>query len=295
MEWIEVKTLLTKVKHSHLWFGPDYNMNLYKGCTHGCIYCDSRSACYRIDHFDQVRGKKDAITILRKELASKRHKGVIGIGAMSDTYNPFEKQYELTRQALKLIHEFRFGVSLDTKSPLVTRDIDLFQQIQLHSPVIIKITITTYDDALSKKIEPHVAPSSKRFEAIRQLSDAGIFCGILMTPVLPFITDQEDNIRSMVKMAYEASAKFIFSYNLSVTLRENQRDYYYDKLDELFPGLKQKYIQRYGLRYECKCQSHQRLKQLFEHECQKYGLLYRMKDIIDAYQKNQQFSQLSLF
>ncbi len=259
MEWIEAKTLLTKVKHGQYWFGPDYNMNLYRGCMHGCIYCDSRSACYRIDHFDQVRGKKEAIPILRKELASKRHKGIVGIGAMSDTYNPFEKQYELTRQALKVIDEYRF------------------------------------DDALSQIIEPHVAPSSQRFEAIRQLSHAGIFCGILMTPVLPFITDPEDNIRSMVKMAYESGAKFIFSYNLSVTLRENQRDYYYAKLDEHFPGLKQKYIQRYGLSYECKCQSHQRLKQLFENECKKYGLLYKMKDIIDAYQKNQPFTQLSLF
>lgn len=295
MEFIKTKSVLNKVNYGSQWFGTDYNMNLYRGCHHGCIYCDSRSQCYHIDDFDQVRGKENALTILENELMKKRKKGVIGIGAMSDTYNAFERQYQITRQALKLISKYGFGVSIDTKSDLIVRDIDVLKEINEKNDVIIKVTITTPHDDLSKIIEPNVCVSSKRFSAVKQLSDSGIFIGILLTPVLPFITDQEEDIKQLVKLAYEAGAKFIYTY-MGMTLRENQRDYYYEKLDLNFKGLKQKYIQYYGMKYNCMVPHYQRLYKIFKNECDKYGILYDMDKIIQAYQKDTQINeQLTLF
>lgn len=290
MQVIKAKSILQKVGgHSNQWFGIDYNINLYKGCSHGCIYCDSRSSCYQIDHFDEVRIKDNEIAILNKELQSKKKKGVVGIGAMSDTYNPFEKNLEITRQALKLLQFYHFGVSIDTKSDLVVRDIDILKQMK---NVIIKFTITTADDELCKKIEPHVCASSARFKAMKALSDNGIFTGVLFTPILPFITDQEDNIRNVIRLAYEHGAKFIYSM-FGVTLRENQRDYYYSQLDQLFPGLKEKYQQVFGNNYMCGIRNYSHLKQVFIWECQKYGLLYKMEDIITAYKLENEQIQLT--
>lgn len=295
MEFIKTKSVLNKVNYGSQWFGTDYNMNLYRGCHHGCIYCDSRSQCYHIDDFDQVRGKENALTILENELMKKRKKGVIGIGAMSDTYNAFERQYQIARQALKLISKYGFGVSIDTKSDLIVRDIDVLKEINEKNDVIIKVTITTPHDDLSKIIEPNVCVSSKRFSAVKQLSDSGIFVGVLLKPVLPFITDQEEDIKQLVKLAYEAGAKFIYTY-MGMTLRENQRDYYYEKLDLNFKGLKQKYIQYYGMKYNCMVPHYQRLYKIFKNECDKYGILYDMDKIIQAYQKDTQINeQLTLF
>lgn len=295
MEFIKTKSVLNKVNYGSQWFGTDYNMNLYRGCHHGCIYCDSRSQCYHIDDFDQVRGKENALTILENELMKKRKKGVIGIGAMSDTYNAFERQYQITRQALKLISKYGFGVSIDTKSDLIVRDIDVLKEINEKNDVIIKVTITTPHDDLSKIIEPNVCVSSKRFSAVKQLSDSGIFVGVLLTPVLPFITDQEEDIKQLVKLAYEAGAKFIYTY-MGMTLRENQRDYFYSQLEKNFKGLKQKYIQYYGMKYNCVVSDYQRLYKIFKNECDKYGILYDMDKIIQAYQKDKQINeQLTLF
>ncbi len=295
MQSIPAKTILSKNKYPHYWFGNDYNMNLYRGCHHGCIYCDSRSECYQNDEFDIVKVKENALDILNRELMKKKTKGVIGIGAMSDSYNGFEKDMQVTRGALKLIRDYHFGVSLETKSDLVIRDIDLFLDIQKYNDVIIKMTITTFDDELSKIIEPHVSVSSKRFEAIQKMSEAGIFTGILMHPILPFINDTEENVKEMVRLAHVHKAKFIHSY-FGVTLRDRQRDYYYQKLDEHFPGLKEKYLKRYGVRYECRSKNSQHLQYVFQKECQKYGLLYKMEDIINAYKKHQiKTEQLSLF
>ena len=295
MEFITAKTIITKVKYGNEWYGIDYNMNLYRGCSHRCIYCDSRSNCYHIDNFDIVRGKENALYILEQELYKKRKKGVIGIGSMSDTYNPLEKEYEQTRGALKLISKYGFGVSIDTKSDLILRDIDLLKEINSNNNVIVKFTITTPNDELSKIIEPNVCASSERLQAIKKLSDSGIFVGIMMNPVLPFITDNEEDIKELVKLAYENGAKFIHTY-MGMTLRENQRDYYFDKLDEHFIGLKEKYIKYYGDRYNCVVLNAKRLYKIFIDECNKYGILYNMNDIIKAYKKVVKSNkQLTLF
>lgn len=294
MEFIKAKTILSKVEDGNEWYGIDYNMNLYKGCSHGCIYCDSRSNCYHIDNFDKVRGKENALAILEHELARKKS-GIIGIGAMSDTYNPFEIKYEQTRGALKLISKYNYGISIDTKSDLILRDLDLLKEINSKNNVIIKFTITTPNDALSKVIEPNVCPSSKRLKAIKELSANGIFTGIMLNPVLPFITDKEEDIKLLVRLVYESGAKFIHTY-LGMTLRENQRDYYYEKLDKYFPNLKEKYLKYYGERYNLLTPNSQKLYRIFTEECQKYGILYKMSDIIKAYKKEIKTNeQISLF
>jgi len=291
MEFIEAKTILTKVKGSESWYGIDYNMNLHKGCSHGCIYCDSRSNCYQIKNFNIVRGKLNAISTLEREL-SRKEKGVIGMGSMSDPYNPQEKKYEITRDALKLIQKYNYGVSIDTKSDLVLRDIDCLKEISKKNNVIVKFTITTASDELSKKIEPHVCPSSKRFAAIKKLSDNGIFVGIMINPVLPFITDSAENIRSLVRLAHESGAKFIHTY-MSMTLRDNQRDYYYSKIDK---EIKKRYIETYKESYLCYPLNAKMLYRIFMEECEKHGILYKMDDIIKAYKKEVlDNTQLSLF
>ena len=295
MEFIKAKTILSKVKYGADWYGVDYNMNLYRGCSHGCIYCDSRSNCYHIDNFDVPRGKENALAILEKELAKKHDHGLIGIGAMSDTYNPKEKQYEQTREALKIISKYNFGVAIDTKSDLVLRDLDLLKEINKKNNVIIKFTITTPHDDLSKIIEPNVCPSSKRLEAIKKLTDNGIYAGIMLNPVLPFITDKEEDIRLLVKLAHEHGAKFIHTY-MGMTLRENQRDYYYEKLDKYFPNIKEKYINYYKNSYNCPVPNYKKLYKVFTEECDKYKILYNMKDIIKDFKKEiKNNEQISLF
>lgn len=285
METIQANSLLHKIAHGEMWFGSDYNMNLYRGCCHRCIYCDSRSSCYKITDFDRVKVKKDALLILRKELKSKRHKGVIQLGAMSDSYNPFEQEYEITRNALALIAHYGFGLSLETKSNLIVRDIDYLQRIHQNADMILKLTITAYDDALSQKIEPGVCVSSERFKALKALSAQGFFTGVVLSPILPFLTDTDENIKAIIHAAYENGASFVYTIG-GVTLRENQRDYYYEQLDRLFPGLRNKYQNSYGNRYLCMSKNRELIK-VFQAECEKYGLLYRMRDIIRAYKKEQ--------
>ena len=294
MEFVKAKTIMSKVKYGDEWYGVDYNMNLYRGCCHGCIYCDSRSSCYHIDDFDVPKGKENCLSILDDELSRKRNRGVAGIGSRSDTYNPFEKEYELTRGALKLLSKYGFGVSIDTKSDLILRDMDILKEINERNNVIVKITITTPRDELSKIIEPRVSSSSERFRAIKILNENGIYAGIMMNPVLPFITDSEEDIKELVSLAHENGARFIQSY-MGVTLRENQRDYYYEQLDRSFPGLKEKYISRYGDRYACAVPDWKRLYKVLTDECDRYGIYHEMKDIIKGYKKDKDDVQTSLF
>lgn len=294
MQYIPVKSIVSGYAVHNDWFGINYTMNIYKGCCHGCIYCDSRSECYRVENFDTVRTKENALSLIQRDLKSKRRKGVVGTGSMSDPYNPFEKELLLTRNALQLIDTNDFGIAIATKSNLIIRDIDILQSIQKHSPVLCKITITTCEDTLCRKLEPNVSVSSERFAAIRKLTDAGIYTGILLMPLLPFINDTEENILGIVRRAKESGARFIFPA-FGVTLRTNQRDFYYKKLDELFPTLKYRYIRQYGDRYSCGSPNSKRLYQVFAEECVRQGLLYKMPDIIESYKAGYGDRQLSLF
>jgi DNA repair photolyase len=293
MEYIPAKTIVAKTKN-HSWFGADYNMNIYRGCCHGCIYCDSRSLCYQINDFDTVRAKQDALRVIRDDLLKKRRRGIVATGAMSDPYNPFEEELKLTRNALELLNAYRFGVAIATKSSLVTRDISVLKDIQGHSPVLVKITITTSDESLAKLVEPDAPPPGERFDAIKALTAKGVYAGILMMPVLPFIEDTEENVTGIVHKAKECGARFIYPA-FGMTLRAGNREYFYKNLDLHFPGLKEKYEKRYGERYNCTSPRAKKLFALFTEECNKLGLRSAMKDIIIDYQRGYAAKQLDLF
>ena len=293
---VPAKNLIFKVKKPNAWFGAEYNMNIYRGCTHGCIYCDSRSDCYRNTDFDIIKVKENALQKIRDDLKRKVASGVVATGAMSDPYNPLEESLKLTRNALELLNAFEFGVAIDTKSPLVTRDIDILRDIKEHSPVIVKLTITTADARLCQIIEPGVADTNERFKALKELTDAGIFAGVILMPVLPFINDTEKNIVQIVRRAGEAGAKFIYPA-MGMTLRSGNREYYYANLDKYFPGVKEKYIKQFGTRYSCSSPNARKLYSVFSEECRKYNILSDMQSIIHHYKEGytgRQIDMLSL-
>ena len=297
MQTIPAKTIVSPYSESG-WFGSNYNMNIYKGCCHGCIYCDSRSDCYHVENFDEVRSKEDALSIIEHDLKSKRKTGIVITGSMSDAYNPFEKQFELTRGALKLIDSYGFGLVIDTKSDLVMRDLDLLLQIKKHSPVVVNFTITCANDDLCHKIERNVCPTSSRLAALKELSDKGIMCGVLLMPILPFINDTEENIFNIVHRAKAAGAKWVYSgYGgcFGVTLRQNQREYFLNWLDKLYPTMRQDYINTYGNSYSCNSPNSDKIWALFKLECNNLGLKYRMPDIIKLITLDYEYNQLSLF
>ena len=270
---IRAKVLLSHIKPSDDWFGLRYNMNLYRGCEHQCIYCDSRSACYQIENFSDVLVKVNAIELLRKELASKRVKGTIGTGSMHDPYTPAEMKYGLTGQALEVIAQFRFPVSIFTKSDLILKDLDTLCVInRVHASV--SFSVTTTDDDLAKKLEPGAPLVSDRLRAMRILSARGIHTGVAMMPILPFIEDSEENIRQIVERARENGATFVVAW-FGMSLRDRQRAYYYDKLDQLFPELRRKYERKFGEQYQCAANNAGRLAEVFKSLCNRYGVATR--------------------
>jgi len=271
---ITTKTILNHVKQPDPWFGLKYNMNLYRGCQHQCIYCDSRSTCYQIEDFANIDVKTNAVDLLADALPRKRVRGTIGTGSMNDPYMPIERQYNLTGRALSVIAENQFPVHVLTKSDLVLRDIDLLKEInQVYAAV--SFTITTADDRLAKELEPGAPPSSSRFKAMKALSGVGILTGVLMMPILPFIEDTLDNITLLVEQAQAHGASYIIP-SFGMTLRSGSREYYYAKLDRYFPGIKARYIQQYGSSYGCYAPNHEQLNTRFRELCERYGIASRM-------------------
>ncbi len=271
-----------------------YNMNLYRGCSHGCIYCDARSACYRLDAPGEVRAKENALGILREELRVRRDPGIVGLGGMSDGYNPEEATALLTRGALSLLLRYGYGIGITTKSPLVARDIDLLTQMQKNMPVHVTFSITAADDALAKKIEPGVAPSGERFAAMRKLADAGIPVGTWINPVLPYITDNDQNIAALLRMTKENGGRYAVTH-MGMTLRNGNREYFYDALDRDFPGMKWRYVVNYGNAYVLKSPDSERLFALFDAECDRLGLAYLFPKINAMIRESGGFAQQRLF
>jgi DNA repair photolyase len=244
---ISAKTLLSHVTQPDTWFGLKYNMNLYRGCQHQCIYCDSRSLCYRLENFSDILIKINALEILEKELAHKRVKGTIGTGSMNDPYMPIEAKTNLTGRALELIDRYSFPVHILTKSALVIRDLEILKRIN-RTLANVSFSITTSNDHLARIIEPGASSPTERFQAMKTLSSAGITTGVLMMPLLPFIEDNRENISEVILMAKENGASYILP-SFGVTLRDRQRTYFYSKLDINFPGLRTKYEKTFGDRY----------------------------------------------
>ena len=295
---IQAKTLLVPIKNPTGWFGTRYNMNLYRGCEHACIYCDSRSECYQIANFDgEVLVKANAIDLLRNELARKRQRATVGTGSMQDPYMPSEAALNMTGQALRVIAEFGFSIHIITKSDLILRDIDLLaaiNQAPVGSHASVCFTVTTTDDELASKIEPGAPPPSRRLAAAKALAERGIPVGIMLMPVLPFIEDNEANITAIVTSAREAGAQCILPW-FGMSLRQGQREYYYRQLDRLFPGLRPRYERQYGDRYDCPCNNANRLAQQFEALCAQYGILTTASAWPKTREPEGQAQQLQLF
>lgn len=272
---IEAKTLLASHTKPDSWFGCKYNMNLYRGCQHQCIYCDSRSECYQIENFADILVKANAIDKLEEELSGKRKKGVICFGSMNDPYMPIEKERKLTRQALEVIQKYGFPVHMLTKSDLVVRDIDLLAEIAT-SYAAVSFTITTVDDDLARNVEPGASLPSKRLIAMKKLADGGIYTGVTMMPILPFIEDTNQNIEAVIRQSHKYGAKYILPW-IGMTLRDRQRAYYYQKLDTLFPGVRRKYEQAFGERYECNSPRIGELMELTKRLCKELGIAMKME------------------
>ncbi len=274
---IQAKTLLGTTARPDPWFGIKYTMNLYRGCTHRCIYCDSRSLCYGIEDFDgEVLVKANAIELLRKELPRKRARGYISLGSMNDAYMPLEHKLELTRRALEIIAEYRFPVHILTKSDLILRDIDVLATIderaRATSPgAVISFTITTADDDLAAKLEPGAPPPSRRLAALQAFAARGLRTGVMLMPVLPFIEDSVENVTEVVTRAQACGAGHVVAF-FGMTLRDRSRAYYYAQLDRHFPGLRGRYEQAYGERYEAPSPRTKQLKAVFEQLSARYNL-----------------------
>lgn len=258
------------------------NMNIYRGCTHGCIYCDSRSECYGMTYtFEDIEVKTNAVSLLEQTLAVKRNKCMITTGAMTDPYMPLEGTLQHTRKCLEVIERHGFGVCLLTKSDLILRDIDILKRIHEKTKCVVQMTLTTYDEELCKKLEPNVCTTKRRFEVLCEMKKAGIPTIVWMTPILPFINDTKENIEGILGYCKEAEVRGILTFGIGMTLRYGNREYYYKKLDEHFPGLKREYMHKYGSSYGIKSPDNQKLTRLVKTFCQKNEMLYGEKEIFE--------------
>ncbi|MDE5802409.1 MAG: radical SAM protein [Lachnospiraceae bacterium] len=289
MHEVEVKAILSARN----------GMNLYRGCSHGCIYCDARSTCYHIEHvFEDIEVKKNAPALLEEALRKKRKRCMIGTGGMSDPYLHLEKELCLTRRCLELIAEYGFGVAIQTKSDMILRDIDLLKQINDRTKAVVQMTLTTADESLCKIVEPGVCTTKRRFEVLCRMQEAGIPTVVWLSPILPFINDTEENIMGVLDYCRRAGVYGIINFGMGLTLRDGDRQYFYKKLDEHFPGLKQKYIKTYGDAYELPSPNSKALYRLFRQKCAEYGLVCDQDALfsyLDTFEDKGEGEQLSLF
>ncbi|MBQ3263292.1 MAG: radical SAM protein [Oscillospiraceae bacterium] len=269
MHFVDAKALLTR--HN--------GMNLYRGCAHGCIYCDSRSACYQFTHpFEDIEVKQNAPALLEEILKKKRRRIVISTGSMSDPYQPCEKELQLTRRCLELIDRYSFGASVITKSDLVLRDLALFERIHRNAKSVLQMTLTVADDHLSRVLEPNVCTTSRRYEVLKAFQRVGVPTVVWMTPILPFLTDTEENVRRILEYCFDAGVKGVVCFGMGLTLRDGNREYFYAALDRHFPGLSDEYRRRFGNAYEAASPNTERLLRLFHAECEKHGVLHEPDD-----------------
>lgn len=273
-------------------------MNLYRGCSHGCIYCDSRSRCYHMEHaFEDIEVKENAIQLLEDALRRKRSRCMLGTGSMTDPYIPLEEELGYVRKALTLAERHGFGFTLITKSKRVLRDLDLLTAINEKTKCVVQMTLTTFDEDLCRKLEPNVSTTRERAEALRQLHLAGIPTVVWLSPILPFLNDTEENIRGILELCIEAKVHGILCFGMGLTLREGNREYFYRQLDRLFPGLKERYIRAYGMQYQIASPRNSQLMRLFHQTCEDNGILHDNGQIFEYLSAFEEKSpvQLSLF
>lgn len=290
MHFVDAKGILTGG-------GGHYGMNIYRGCSHGCIYCDSRSRCYQFTHpFEDIEVKQNAPELLEATLRSKRKKCMIGTGYMSDPYMHCEEKLQLTRRCLEIILQYGFGAAVQTKSDRILRDIDLLEEINKASKCVVQITLTTYDDKLCSIIEPNVCNTKRRIEVLGEMQKRGIPTIVWLSPILPFINDTEDNVRKIIEECVKVGVKGIVCFGMGVTLREGDREYFYAALDKHFPGLKQKYIASYGNAYELLSPNSEHLTKLLTSVCRKNKMFCTPEDCFSFMQEfPEPYRQMNIF
>ncbi len=288
MHFVNAKGILTGS-------GGRFGMNIYRGCTHGCIYCDSRSRCYHFTHpFEDVEVKQNAPELLEAALRAKRKKGMVGTGAMSDPYMHCEEELRLTRRCLEIILKYGFGAAIQTKSDRILQDIDLLEAIHKKAKCVVQITLTTFDDDLCRLIEPNVCNTKRRIEVLEEMQKRGIPTIVWLCPVLPFINDTEENIRRILDACLRVRVKGILCFGMGLTLRDGDREYYYAALDRHFPGLKKKYIETYGNAYELPSHDNEKLMAMFMKVCRENDLLCTPDECFRyLYELPEKYEQLS--
>ena len=263
MHFIQAKSILS----------ASNGMNIYRGCSHGCIYCDARSKCYQMDHaFEDIAVKENALELLEMELRKKRKRCMIGTGAMSDPYMHIEKKLGYTRRFLELVEQYGFGATLLTKSNMVLRDIDLIERINRKTKFVLQMTLTTCDEGLCRIVEPNVCTTMQRYEVLKECQRRGIPTVVWMCPILPYINDTMENLDGLMEYCKDAGVYGIINFGFGVTLRDGDREYFYGNLDRHFPGLKQRYIKEYGNAYEIPSPNEKELWNSFKQKCKTYGI-----------------------
>lgn len=272
-------------------------MNIYRGCQHGCIYCDARSKCYQMNHrFEDIEVKENAPELLENALKRKRRKCMIGTGAMSDPYIPLEKELKLTRRCLEIINRYGFGVTVQTKSASVMRDIDLFTKINDKSKAVLQMTLTTADESLCRIIEPNVSVTKERFETLKAFHENGIPCVVWLSPFLPFINDTKENIDGLLKYCIDAKVRGIICFGIGLTLRDGDREYFYSRLDKHFPNMKERYIYTYGNSYQLTSSNNNVLMNRISEVCRNHGIMFGVEKVFSYLHKfESKTEQLSLF
>lgn len=290
MHFVDAKGILTGG-------GGRYGMNIYRGCSHGCIYCDSRSRCYQFTHpFEDIEVKQNAPELLEAALRSKRKKCMIGTGAMSDPYMHCEENLRLTRKCLEIILQYGFGAAVQTKSDRIMQDIDLLDQINKKAKCVVQITLTTYDDELCRIIEPNVCNTKRRIEVLEEMQKRGIPTVVWLTPILPFINDTEENVRKILNECVRVGVKGIMCFDMGLTLRDGDREYYYAALDKYFPGLKRRYIDIYGNAYELPSPMARRLMSMFMKTCRENNILCTPDECFGyLHELPDKYEQMSIF
>ena len=272
-------------------------MNLYRGCTHGCIYCDSRSSCYQMNHdFEDIEVKRNAPLIFEEELKRKRKPCMIGTGAMTDPYIPLEEELRYTRSCLELIDKYGFGLAIQTKSARILRDLDLLVSINKKAKCVVQITMTTFDDDLCRIIEPNVSNTTERFQVLQTMREAGIPTVVWMTPILPFINDTEENLNGILDYCIRSEVRAILNFGFGLTMREGNREYLYQMLDRNFSGIKEKYIRTFGNAYVCPSPNNEKLMSKLRIVCKDHNIILDQKEIFAYLQRfESQDRQISLF
>lgn len=272
-------------------------MNIYRGCQHGCIYCDARSKCYQMNHrFEDIEVKENAPELLENALKRKRRKCMIGTGAMSDPYIPLEKELKLTRRCLEIINRYGFGVTVQTKSASVMRDIDLFTKINDKSKAVLQMTLTTADESLCRIIEPNVSVTKERFETLKAFHENGIPSVVWFSPFLPFINDTKENIDGLLKYCIDAKIRGIICFGIGLTLRDGDREYFYSRLDKHFPNMKERYIYTYGNSYQLTSSNNNVLMNRISEVCRNHGIMFGVENVFSYLHKfESKAEQLSLF